>query len=305
MKQAWRGTHAGSREQHRLRSNRTQRLSYRGGMTRAAWCGALLAAASALAFACSSFGGGDDPASTPDASALDSGAPLHSASPGDSATVDASSVPFCASLSPKPTFCVDFDEGDPAPTGFDEQLGTVSLDSRLSFSPPSSLSASTLDGGGGANAISYLGRSVTAGTTTQRLSFMIRLGDEDGGALPAAPYGIVARLNTNDCELDIDVASGGLGYLDIRHRLADGGATGARPVLLRRPPPGKWTSVELRLSAPAPGNLHAELDIGGQPAIDPFTSACVGLGASPRFFVGLIYTNNAVVRYDNVVFDAK
>lgn len=48
-----------------------------------------------------------------------------------------------------------------------------------------------------------------------------------------------------------------------------------------------------------------ELDIGDQPAITPVVTACPSLSSSPKLFVGPIYSNNALVRYDNVVFDGN
>jgi hypothetical protein len=40
-------------------------------------------------------------------------------------------------------------------------------------------------------------------------------------------------------------------------------------------------------------------------ARDPVTTECPSFSSSPRLFVGPIYSNNALVRYDNVVFDAN
>lgn len=274
-------------------------------MRRAAWCGALLAGASALALACGSFGSDDSPgpgasdAAATESSTVDEGGTV------DAGNTDASNVKFCASLMPKPIFCVDFDEGEAASTGFDEVIGTASVDSRFAFSAPSSLLMSTLDGGGNPDSVSRLGRTLSAATNAQRVSFMIRLGDDDGGALPASPYGIVFRLELADCVLDLDV---GRGHLDVQHKPADGGAaTDSRPPLVRRPAPGAWTKVELRLSDPAgaKGNVRAELDIGGQQAMNPVTTDCTGLGSKPRLFLGLTYSQNALVRYDDVVFDAN
>jgi hypothetical protein len=256
--------------------------------------------------ACGAFSSGDAPDAQPaDASAIDSGT-TDETGVVDAGNADAANVKFCASLTPKPTFCVDFDEGEPASTGFDEMSGTVSLDTRFAFSPPSSLLASNLDGGGGAKAASWLARTIPSGATAQRVSFMIRLGDDDGGALPGSPFAIVLRLVAGDCQLDLDVAALGTGYLDVVHHFPDdGGATDERATLLRRPAPGQWTKIELRLTAPPPGNLRAELDIGGAAAIDPITTSCPGLSASPRLFIGPLYSNDAVVRYDDVVFDGK
>jgi hypothetical protein len=272
-------------------------------MVRGAWCCAVLTATSALAFACGAFSSSDDPAATADASALDS------ATSGDSSTVDAgnadaTTVRFCESLTPKPTFCVDFDEGEPAPTNFDEQIGTMTIDSRLPFSAPGSLVASTQDGGGNAEAISWLGRTLTGvGTSSYRASFMVRIGDDDGGALPVSPYGIIFRIHFGEWSFDLDVK--GLGYFDVLRQAPDAGSD-TRTTLLRRPAPGVWTKIELRLTDdPAGGKVRAELDIGGKPAFDPITTACPDLSSSPRLFLGLIYSNGAVVRYDDVVFDAR
>jgi len=272
-------------------------------MMRAVRCCAVLAAGSALAVACASFSSDATPTPGP------SDAAPSDASTGDAGTTDASSPdapsgPFCASLTPKPIFCVDFDEDPSAATGFDEELGTVALDSRFVVSAPASLLALTVDGGGTPESISRLGRTLTSGTTSQKVSFMIRLGDDDGGNPPQTPYGIVLRLIVDGWNVDLDVANAGLGYLDFLLQYPDGGAQDDRVTLLRRPPPGVWTKVELRLTTTG-GNVRAELDIGGQPAIDPYTSLIPKLSSSPRIYLGLIYSSNAVVRYDNVVFDGN
>jgi hypothetical protein len=63
---------------------------------------------------------------------------------GSEAGADAAAGPYCASLVPRPKFCVDFDTGSLADLG--ETQGTVALDSSLSRSPARSLSCEVLTG---------------------------------------------------------------------------------------------------------------------------------------------------------------
>lgn len=65
--------------------------------------------------------------------------------PYDSA--DAASAPFCASLSPAPQLCADFDEGKPTNAGWSSVFstggGTLALQPGIDVSPPASLAAKT------------------------------------------------------------------------------------------------------------------------------------------------------------------
>jgi hypothetical protein len=58
---------------------------------------------------------------------------------GDGSVVEASAMPFCASLSPKPKYCADFDTGSISDDGNLDGLPTI--DPAVSKSPPASLLA--------------------------------------------------------------------------------------------------------------------------------------------------------------------
>jgi hypothetical protein len=95
--------------------------------------------------------GSSDGGTTTDGSAASDGAPSDAgagdARPGDGGDAAASDAGFCASLSPAPMFCDDFDTPDAGFTkwtlDYEFGGGTIAIDSAESHSPPSSLLVST------------------------------------------------------------------------------------------------------------------------------------------------------------------
>jgi hypothetical protein len=107
------------------------------------WRGIGMMVAVALAGGCSllvSTDGLVGPTAASDASTADASDASTSDGPlAPDAADSATAKPYCASLSPKPKFCADFDTGQLA--DFEHRAGTISLETAVSTSPPRSLLA--------------------------------------------------------------------------------------------------------------------------------------------------------------------
>jgi hypothetical protein len=144
-----------------------------------------LGAAQALVH-CSSFG-----------SSGSSGATANEAAPATDATdaSDGASPRFCASLSPQPKHCWDFDDGDLRAgwTGFESNPPdaglTFEVDNQLALSPPFSARLTTPLNAPLCSSL-RVGRMITGSFTTVQASSSIRVEAADGGG----PNGVAVML---------------------------------------------------------------------------------------------------------------
>jgi hypothetical protein len=258
----------------------------------------------ALNHACTSFGVAFEPTARADA------APVGDGSPNDGSRDDESGVDhFCATVSPTPLLCADFDEGSLI-AGWDTVRpfdgGVLVLDDKLAASPPGSARATlpALALSPPACAYEYLGGDYTLHYGHLTFSFDVRLGDVDGGnstlstigelTVTSAPLAdaFLMILSPTDSQLfDQITVDGGQRVENIYHF----------PLLA----PAIWHHLELAVDLP-PATFtfrwNGQLVASGplrQTLSAPGTSIGVRLG----FRCADVGPNE--VRFDNVTLDAR
>jgi hypothetical protein len=258
--------------------------------------------------------GGSQDSSAPDArTPVDSGKP-----PDDSGKVDAPPpLGFCASQSPAPLFCDDFDEGasNPAWDQVTGTGGTVAVNALESVSAPDSM-VSTVDANANENDVDLAGyKSLTAeqgvaGTVT--LDFEIRIDAGDTSAAADAVLGAIQLYDGNalyDLELELMYRSATTYAVSLTENAPYlEHATGATIAL------ATWTHVTMSVVMPAgaAGATTGTLAVGGSTYS---TTVHVTSGGNsivtpiPEALVGTTFATPAAggwsVRYDNVTFDVK
>jgi hypothetical protein len=224
-------------------------------------------------------------------------------------------VDFCASQSPTPLFCCDFDT-TPMPWGWDSvqtNMGSVALDDHIHESPPYSLQASTVPETTGyllamvqKSFIQPLGDSklefdmyfdtIDPGAQYDKLA-TIMLGDSDD---PWTIYFQMPRAGQIDIATADPLADGGVHYIDYEFTEAGGAVV-----------TGKWIHVEIDTmkadSGPGIGQLQARVD--GVLALAPVpVDSKVAVGA-PTIQLGLTGigtpTGPWALHIDNVTFDTN
>jgi hypothetical protein len=223
---------------------------------------------------------------------------------------DVATGPFCASLSPKPTVCLDFDEASSVVTYFngsfaDGDGGAVTVDTSAFQSPPASLlvTAPTSHPPG------FYGIGVerlvdAVPTTTAHLAFDLRLDK-------ASPVGQTARYATihlltpgGHYYLYLNAGAGGCSFASDFYA-TDGGIEQLKgPPMLPCPEPGVWTHVEWTVTVNPP---EERVSFNGVDA-DKWTIPAERIGKA-SFFLGINYLSNEAPniqhRFDSVVFDVK
>jgi hypothetical protein len=236
----------------------------------------------------------------------------------DAGKSDAGTIGYCASLSPAPDFCDDFDEGAANPV-WDQVTsvgGAVAVDAAESVSAPDSM-VSTVDADQAEGNVDLAGyKSLTskqgvAGTAT--LDFEIRIDAGDTSSAADAVLGAIQLYDGNDLydlELEVMYASASTYAVSLTENSpAVPHATGATIAL------ATWTHVTLSVVLPAGngGATTATMTIasshtlsttvhvlsGGNPIASPIPEAIVG----PTFATPA--AGGWTVRYDNVTFDVK
>jgi hypothetical protein len=232
-------------------------------------------------------------------------APVDAPSDGTPDAASEAAGPFCASLSPQPTFCEDFDEGTTLSAGWNPTTtngGTYAVDSTLALSPP--------------NALLVTVPAVDAGTTA--------------GASISRPF----TLNFNEATVDLDFypeqsgASGVFsvyltgGYVAIvgidpsKSHLqegspADAGMDTFTVTHLAPIPLGAWTHLAMTLHLlPKPAWITVSYDGVVQLNQHPLAAMPAGIASgTPTLKVGGLSTGNDPsgwkAHWDNVVFDLK
>jgi hypothetical protein len=214
-------------------------------------------------------------ASAPDATHLPDGqgedAPERPDGPAESGPIgdasidarDASPPPFCASLSPQPLLCADFDEGSAA-TGWSYvhmTSGTIALDTTEFRSPPAAMIAQSGIAGSGAvdvagyGSFALMGRSTFTGTLD--LDFRVDRADATGGLAVLAQIGLLDGTGGGQYFVQFVMSSNGAAPLDCSVNEIYF-ATGTMSVPVRHPVTptiaiGAWTHLTLSIVAPFGG----------------------------------------------------
>jgi hypothetical protein len=253
-----------------------------------------------VAVACSSSYSAEIPADVPDATE-------DARAPDATADVDAGPRAFCASRSPAPTFCSDFD-GDPLPAGwteiFDYGQGSVLVDALAATSPPRSLASRFVAGPNeGAAAL----RKELAGVTSVfELEFDFRIDSDDG------TRAILAQVDLRDA------VSGRRDEVFLRYRRSTGmdlqenaqranGTTAyASTSLLPVPPPG-FAHVKMTIASTGTASSMT-LAVEGATVASTTTLAHQYTSAS-TLALGIVYLGSATAewqaRFDNVTVNVQ
>jgi hypothetical protein len=202
----------------------------------------------------------DGPRPTPDATPPDATADATSipdAAPDASRdapvdVADASPLGFCASLTPAPTFCADFDEGavDNGWSSSQSSNGTIALDGTTSTSAPDSFVSTSVTST--ANVIAALFKDFGTSGSAYHLAFDLRVDAVSANA--QAVVGQVQLMTSN-------VLDYGLSFIvtatdaSIEESYRSGGTTQyLLTTLASRPVTGQWTRVFIDVTAP-PGTV--------------------------------------------------
>jgi hypothetical protein len=247
-----------------------------------------------------------------------------SASAGDAGLDAVSDVrdgapgPFCASLSPQPSFCADFDEGS-ATSGWSYvhmMGGTIALDgTEFRSAPGAMITQSGIAGSGlidvaGYRSFAMKGPSTFTGTVN--LDIRVDQADATGGLAVLAQIGLIDGtgggqyfvqfvMNSHgaaplDCSVNEIYFAAGMTSTPVRHPVAPTIAIGA------------WTHLTLSITAPFPGGAGTQtLSFNGVQAGTSSISVPVR-NFSETLGVGLTFvqtpSNGWTAAFDNVTFDA-
>ncbi|NUP05395.1 MAG: hypothetical protein HOW73_04970 [Polyangiaceae bacterium] len=207
------------------------------------------------------------------------------------------SGPYCASLSPTPTLCNDFDDVGPLvdwSTAIDPPGGSVDVDESVSRSAPASLRAQIPAGGD-----QFFSATIThaAGVTASEIVLGMDLRIEQGNDEPTL-VGAVRFAWDPECGVGIEIIDGGaraVHWEDTTSTPFSFGELG---------PPDTWSRVELRYVATAPSTISLSID--GIPVYENVAApSCEP--AQPDLAVGINYTppnTGWIVNIDNLFFDA-
>jgi hypothetical protein len=261
---------------------------------------------------------GSDGGAAGEGGSEDSSVPDARTPPDDSGKVDAPpALGFCASQSPAPMFCDDFDEGAANPA-WDQVTGlggSVAINDLESVSAPDSM-VSTVDANQNEDDVDLAGyESLTAEqgvAGTVSLAFEIRIDAGDTSAAADAVLGAIQLYDGSalyDLELELMYASATTYAVSLTENAPYlEHATGATVAL------ATWTRVTMSVVLPAGagGATSATLTVG---ASTYSTTVHVTSGGDPiatpipEALVGVTFATPAAggwsVRYDNVTFDVK
>lgn len=239
-------------------------------------------------------------ASAPDAAPDVTSPPVPVPAPPD-AGIDAEAGTFCQRQSPSPTFCVDFDRGDPV--GFDwlptaGEGDVIALDP-LAFSPPSS--ALVRKAAPGCTPL-HLAQQFFP-KTRFRASFMMRTSHADAGSHKGYFGSMFIRDAENrGCSFIFDLpGETGLGFSE--NRLTPDSGTDAYHYASRYPIQERWTKFTLELRPRAEGSgLLANVWLDDVPAMvdEPLGSCHLGGNTTLRLGPSCSSAGNEL-RIDDVV----
>jgi hypothetical protein len=172
--------------------------------------------------------------------------------PGDDPTADADTI-HCASLSKRPLFCADFDEGtgDAGWTGETVKLGSVAVDSNHSRSPPSALLAST-ESSSTQSPEAVVVWALPTPIGGARLAFNLYVAQAD----PSVRYVKFAGISFPNGS-DLLYQHGSADSVVEGVPGPDGGSTYVGYPLVRSPALATWSHIEIHLIADATGTIIA------------------------------------------------
>jgi hypothetical protein len=225
---------------------------------------------------------------------------------------DAGDGGFCATLSPKPLFCQDFDEG-PVATGWDNinaNVGTVDVSSAQSVSPPKSLLA-TFPSATNLYVFDYVAKNFKAPIGNATLEFDLDMDTIDPSQQYTKVVEFVFSGNTPNYILYLQITDSTTLSMVYQQPTSDGGVTFGDYGGTQLPPLGKWTHVKIDLfkSTTDSSTAAADLFIDGNVALTSFPLGSSAAFGDVALRIGLpgvsVPTTAWKVYIDNVTFDEK
>lgn len=247
-----------------------------------------------------------DGSAAPDAAADGPEATGDAAPPADAgsdARPDASAKGFCATRSPAPRFCDDFDDGELDDDWAIETVlnGEPILDTSSATSVPASFAVETLPLGKDDSAHVHLRATVNgapAGHVVLAFDMMLATATYTKGTIAVATLDVSQNhfftLYLRDGDLDAPAAT---------LEETDETATTKRNVLSKLPPPFTWTRATIDIDV---GGAKASVLWDGEKVLDqaPITA---GVASDPTIRVGAVYVYGPAdpfeARFDGVTLD--
>jgi hypothetical protein len=236
--------------------------------------------------------------------------------------VDTGTTTFCASLSPSPLFCEDFDEGSYAQgwsythPASPSTTGSLALDgTEFQSAPASMIAQSNIESAGLVDVAAYLRLALT-GTSllaaTLDLDMRVDGADADGGLAVLAQLGLL-EAGGGHYFVQLVAESHGAAPLNVAVNEAYF-ATGTNNPPVTHPVAqtvaiGAWTHVTLAVTAPFAGGAGTETlsfdgtQVGSSAIAVPVTNFTEELGVGLTFVQ--VPSNGWTVLYDDVVFNGK
>ncbi len=226
---------------------------------------------------------------------------------------------FCATRSPQPLLCADFDEGSYTPgwSFFHTTQGSIALDgAEFRSSPAAMIVQSDVASSGAVDVTAYKTLTVTGPTTfsgTIDLDVRVDKSDGAGGVAVLAQFGLVDGGGGGDYFVQLVVLPGAGGALGCNvNEVFFDGVTTTSPVqhpLSQSIALGTWKHVTFTMAAPyagGAGEFTMSFDgtqVGSAPISVPVTNF------TQTFGVGLPYvltpSNGWTAVFDNVIFDGS
>jgi hypothetical protein len=225
---------------------------------------------------------------------------------------------FCASLSPRPLLCADFDEGSAtsAWSYVHTTSGTIALDGTEFRSPPGAMiTQSAIAGSGTVDVAGYGSFALTGQSTftgTVGLDFRVDRADATGGLAVLAQIGLLDGTGGGQYFVQFVTSSNGAAPLDCSVNEIYF-ATGTTSMPVRHPvaqtiPIGAWTHLTLSIVAPFGGGAGTQtlalngVQVGTSSITVPVRNFSQAAG------IGLTFvqtpSNGWTAVFDNVTFDA-
>lgn len=229
---------------------------------------------------------------------------------GDAGAADASDGgPFCATRTPAPTFCADFDEGRPLSSDWgsvqDGPPGALVIDSNAGTSAPASLRASVPAVTTGAQSLEYVARAFTV---TKRLAIELDVRADTLGSTTGQVT--ILAIFAHDGAKMVDRSL--IHY--VTSQTAQIEEEEAPPfqswphALPHAPPVGEWVHYELRIDL-ANGGAVLTMKIASVTVLDAVSLGQAWSAGEYRVAFGLSYINNDAgapwsFHYDNIAVNA-
>jgi hypothetical protein len=238
----------------------------------------------------------------PDAAGMDGGGDVHEASQGDAS--------WCDLQAPTPTFCQDFDRGQPLAFGWSSSELTADaglLRDPLALSTPWSLRAYAASG---YNGVAVLRKTLDGSAID--LTFSIRTGDQTGDAGFVGNEKILAYIRTIDAQggecwflMSVDPSGLGQGKARFQSYLPDASG-GELPYqgLSRFPQLGQWARMVLSFDTRAtPPRVSIMMD--NQSALGPTPFPECKVATTIETTIGLFLVDEGEARYDNIMINVR